>query len=166
MAPHRPPMEHAFRMGPPGRWWDNQETALKLGLSTDQQKKMDDIFQQSRLKLIDQHASVEKEEAILEPMLAADQPDERRILTQIDKVAQSRAELEKANARMLLGLRRVLTTTQWQTLQTLDPGPGGREGRRDRERRREPDPNGSPNPSPSGTPPPPAGGAGAPGGDL
>jgi Spy/CpxP family protein refolding chaperone len=121
MAAHRPPMEHAFRMGPRGRWWDNPDISQKLGLSADQQKKMDDIFQQSRLKLIDQHAAVEKEETILEPLLAAEQPDEARILAQIDKVAQSRAELEKANARMLLGLRGVLTTAQWKTLQTLGP---------------------------------------------
>jgi periplasmic protein CpxP/Spy len=121
MAPHRPPMERAFRMGPRGRWWDNPDIAQKLGLSADQQKKMDDIFQQSRLKLIDEHAAVEKEETILEPLLSADQPDEARILAQIDKVAQSRAELEKANARMLLGLRGVLTTAQWKTLQTLAP---------------------------------------------
>jgi Spy/CpxP family protein refolding chaperone len=133
MDPHRPPMEHAFRMGPRGRWWDNPEIAQKLGLNADQQKKMDDIFQQSRLKLIDEHASVEKEETILEPLLAAEQPDESRILAQIDKVAQSRAELEKANARMLLGLRGVLTTAQWKTLQTLGPE------RRERFERREQD---------------------------
>lgn len=135
MAPHQPPLEHAFRMGPLGRWWDEPLVAQKLGLSADQQKKMDDIFLQSRLKLIDQHAAVEKDEAVLEPMLSSDQPDEAKILSQIDKVAQSRAELEKANARMLLGLRRVLTAAQWQTLQTLDPRPEGRgvpDGRRGR----------------------------------
>ncbi len=158
MAAHRPPMEHAFRMGPHGRWWDNPETAQKLGLSADQQKKMDDIFLQSRLKLIDEHASVEKEEAILEPLLSADQPDESRILAQIDKVAQSRAELEKANARMLLGLRGVLTTAQWKTLQTLGPE------RRDRFERREQDgPRGRRSPDNNGAPPPPSG-APAPGG--
>ena len=140
-GPHRPPMERAFHMGPRGRWWNNPELAQKVGLSADQQKKMDDIFQQSRLKLIDQHAAVEKEEAILEPMLSTDQPDEGRILSQIDKVAQSRAELEKANARMLLGLRRVLTTAQWQTLRTMEPerrGGRGFEGRDGRREHREP----------------------------
>jgi Spy/CpxP family protein refolding chaperone len=168
MAPHRPPMEHAFRMGPRGRWWNNPETAQKVGLSADQQKKMDDIFLQSRLKLIDEHAAVEKEEAILEPLLSAEQPDESRILAQIDKVAQSRAELEKANARMLLGLRGVLTTAQWKTLQTL--GQERREDRRGpdsprgpRARRAPdgpPDGNGGPAaPSPS-APPPPNGGMG------
>lgn len=154
MSPHRPPMERAFRMGPRGRWWNNAEIAQKLGLSADQQKKMDDIFLQSRLKLIDEHASVEKQEAILEPLLSAEQPDESRILAQIDKVAQSRAELEKANARMLLGLRGVLTTAQWKTLQTLGPGRGDRrgpDGARGRHGR------GGPDGPPSGDgPPPPA----------
>jgi periplasmic protein CpxP/Spy len=157
MSPHRPPMERAFRMGPHGRWWNNSDVAQKLGLSTDQQKKMDDIFLQSRLKLIDQHAAVEKEETILEPLLAAEQPDETRILAQIDKVAQARAELEKANARMLLGLRGVLTTAQWKTLQTLGPGDRGRRGADDRRGRhgsdRAPAENGG-SPAPGNPPPP------------
>lgn len=159
MAPHRPPMERAFRMGPRGRWWDNSEIAQKVGLTADQQKKMDDIFQQSRLKLIDEHASVEKEEAILEPLLSAEQPDEARILAQIDKVAQSRAELEKANARMLLGLRGVLTTAQWKTLQTLGPPPGDGFGRRGLDNSRSPRNRRGPGGPPDGVapaPPPPS----------
>jgi protein CpxP len=54
-------------------------------------------------------------------LLAADQPDEGKILAQIDRVAQARAELEKANGRMLLGLRRLLTADQWKTLQAEEP---------------------------------------------
>jgi len=61
-----------LRLGPPGRWWDDPEFIKKLGLSDDQQKKMDDIFNTSRLKLIDQFAAVQKEEAIMEPLVAAD----------------------------------------------------------------------------------------------
>ena len=169
MTPHRPPMERAFRMGPRGRWWNNPEVAQKLGLSTDQQKKMDDIFQQSRLKLIDQHAAVEKEETILEPLLSAEQPDETRVLAQIDKVAQARAELEKANARMLLGLRSVLTTAQWKTLQTLGPESrearrGGPDGPRAPRGRRAPDgpPDGN-GPAAPGNPPAPGGAPAGPG---
>jgi len=107
-----------------GRWWKNPEMVEKLGVTADQQKKMDDIFQQHRLKLIDVTAAVEREEVTLQPMMEADQPDEARIVAQIDKVAQARAELEKANARMLLGIRRVLTPDQWKKLQAETPRPG------------------------------------------
>ncbi|MGA1995231.1 MAG: Spy/CpxP family protein refolding chaperone [Bryobacteraceae bacterium] len=110
--------------GGPGRWWENQELVQRLGLTADQQKKMEDIFQQSRIKLIDLNAALQKEEAIMEPLMAADQPDETKLLAQIDKVAQARAELEKANGRMLVGMRRVLTPDQWKKLQA--EGPGGR----------------------------------------
>ncbi len=135
MEGRRPPMERAFHLGPHGRWWNNPEFAQKLGLTPDQQKKMEAVFEQSRPSLMDLSANVRKEEVAMEPLLAADQPDEGKILAQIDRVAQARAELEKANARMLLGLRRVLTPEQWKTLQADEPrghyphfGPGPRPG--------------------------------------
>jgi hypothetical protein len=53
----------------------------------------------------------------MEPLMRDDQPNEAKILGQIDKVAQARAELEKANARFLLGLRSKLTPEQWKLLE-------------------------------------------------
>jgi protein CpxP len=117
----RPPMERAFHMGPRGRWWNNPDFVKKLSLTSDQQKKMEAVFEQSRPSLMDLSATVRKEEMAMEPLLSADQPDEGKILAQIDRVAQARAELEKSYARMLLGLRRVLTRDQWKTLQADDP---------------------------------------------
>ena len=117
---HRPPMEQALS-GPGGKWWHDPGMAQKLALQPDQQKKMDDIFQQHRLKLIDLTATLQKEETIMEPLVGAEQPDEAKILAQIDRVAQARAELEKANARMLLGIRRTLTQDQWKKLKEEHP---------------------------------------------
>jgi Spy/CpxP family protein refolding chaperone len=98
-------------------WWKNPDIAQKISLTADQQKRMDDIFQQSRLQLIDLKANVEKQEVILEPMLSANPPDTNKVLSQIDRVASARADLEKANARMLLGIRGVLSADQWTKLQ-------------------------------------------------
>jgi periplasmic protein CpxP/Spy len=115
-----PPMERSFRAGGgPGRWWDNPNVAQQVGITDDQKKKMDDIFQQHKLQLIDLKATLEKQEAILQPLIGADQPDESKILSQIDAIAQARAELEKANARMLFGIRTVLTPDQWKKLRTM-----------------------------------------------
>ena len=119
MTPRRPPMERAFRMGPHGRWWNNPEIAQKVGLSADQQKKMDDIFQQHRLKLVDLHANLEKQQILIRPLIEADNPNESQVLAQIDKIAQARAELEKADAHMLFDIRKVLTADQWQKLKVL-----------------------------------------------
>jgi len=139
MPPPRPGRspDRMMQPGVGGRWWNNPDMAQRLSLNSDQQKKMDDIFQANRLRLIDLNATLQKEEITMEPLLSSDSPDEPKVLAQIDKVAQARAELEKANARFLLGIRRVLTLDQWKKLQTERPnggaaggpdGPGPRRG--------------------------------------
>jgi len=117
--PGPPPMERAFHGWAPGRWWDNPNFAQQVGITDDQKKKMDDIFQQNKLKLIDLKAALEKQEAIMHPLIEADQPDEAKILSQIDAIAQARAELEKANARMLLSIRTQLTPDQWKKVRAM-----------------------------------------------
>ncbi len=114
------------QMGMPGggRWWTDAAMVQKLGLSEDQQKRLTEAFLQNRLKLVELSATVQKEELMLEPLLAADRLDEAKTAAQIDRVAQARAELEKTNGRMLLGLRSVLTPDQWKKLQAERPMPG------------------------------------------
>ena len=117
----------------PGRWWSDPHMVQQLGLTADQQHRMDDLFQARRLKLIDMSAALQKEEVIMEPLLEADRPDEAKILVQIDRIAQARAELEKANARLLLGLRSVLTQDQWKKLQA-ERAHGPEDGHRGQDR--------------------------------
>ena len=98
MEGHRPPMERAFHMGPRGRWWNNPDTVKKLSLTADQQKRIEAVAEQSRPGLTTRLDSLRNEEKEMMPLLAVDTPDESKILAQIDRVAQARAELEKANA--------------------------------------------------------------------
>jgi len=117
---HRPPMERAFgRQGDAGKWWNNPRIVEKLKLTDDQRKTMDGILLEHREKLIDLRATVQKAELELEPLMKDDQPNEAKILSGIDKVAQARAELEKANARFLLALRSKLTPEQWKMVQGM-----------------------------------------------
>jgi periplasmic protein CpxP/Spy len=161
-----PPMERTFHDGQFGRWWENPKIAQAIGLTDDQKKKMDDIFQQHRLHLIDLKANLEKAEVEMHPLIEADQPDESQVLAQIDKVAQARAELEKADARMLFDVRKTLSADQWQKLKALHAehredmmrhdgsrGPGGPTSWQHR-----PAPPIGPGSS-AGSPPPPQGGS-------
>ena len=104
-----------------GKWWKNSEVVQKVGLSDSQVQQMEKIFQEYRLKLIDQHAALQKEELTLEPLIESEQPDETKIAAQIDRVADARAALEKSNAMMFLGIRKVMTVDQWKTLQSISP---------------------------------------------
>ncbi len=118
MAGHRPPMERAFGgSGFEGRWWNNPRVIERLKLTDDQRKQFDKILLDHRENLVDLHANLQKAELSLEPLVKDDNPNEGAILAQIDKVAQARAELEKANARYLLALRSKLTPDQWKQVQ-------------------------------------------------
>ena len=144
---------------PPGTWWKNPATVTALTLTADQQKKLDDIFLQSRISLIHLHASLEEEQLKLEPLLNANPPDQAKSLAQISKIADLRADLEKADAKMLLSLRAVLSADQWTKLQA------DQRSRRDlRNQDRGPRPKGQGRPgAPSGPGgPPPGNGPGAP----
>ncbi len=135
-GPGGPGMDHGSDrgMGPHGMWWKNPETVSAIGLSADQQKKIEDLFTQSRVQLIDLHSALEKEQVLLEPVLDANPVDQAKAISAIDKIANTRADLEKANAKMLLSIRGVLTPEQWTKLQTQRPhgrGPGGPDAKRE-----------------------------------
>ena len=126
---HRPPMERAFGPhGDGGRWWNNPKLIERLKITDEQRKAFDVILLEHRTKLIDLRASLEKAELALEPMMREDQPNEAGILAQIDKVAQARAELEKANARFLLDIRGKLTPEQRKLLEADRDRHGDRGG--------------------------------------
>jgi Spy/CpxP family protein refolding chaperone len=120
-------------MLPFGMWWKNPEVASRIGLSAEQQKRIEDLFIQSRVKLITQHALLQEEQLMLRPLLDATPFDEAKAMEQIDKIADTRADLEKTNAKMLLNIRGVLTAEQWTKLRSgrhamHRPGEGGEMG--------------------------------------
>ena len=104
--------------GPMGKWWTNSALVQKLGLSETQVQKIEKIFQDHRTQLIDLRANVEKAEAVLEPLVEVEHPNEAQVTAQIDKIAQARGNLEKSNAQMLLAIRQVLTVDQWKQLRS------------------------------------------------
>jgi Spy/CpxP family protein refolding chaperone len=130
--PGNGPQHHLFRdthekgggehgLLPPGRWWKNAEAVKNIGLDDGQVQKIEQSFQESRLKLVDLHANLQKEEFRLEPLLEADAPEESAVLGAIDRIAAARAALEKANAQMAFSIRRVLTPEQWKKLRASRP---------------------------------------------
>lgn len=123
-----------------GAWWKDSELAKQIELTPDQSKQIEQKFMESRLKLIDERADLEKQETLLQSMMDEDRPDEAKVSTQLDKVVAARGRLEKENAMMMLSIRRVLSVEQWKKLQTIQhehermggmnwmrraPGPGG-----------------------------------------
>ncbi len=108
-----------------GKWWMNPAMVQKLALADAQVQQIEKVFQEHRSQLLDLGSALEKQEAALEPLITADHLNEGQIAVQIDKIAQTRANLEKSNSMMLLAMRRVLTVDQWKQLQSQRMGPRG-----------------------------------------
>jgi len=107
-APGRP----GFQFGPPDRWWDDRGFARSLKLRPDQQTRMDAIFEQNRGALSSRLQTLQQAESQMAEIAAAPEPDEAALSAQIDRVAQARAELEKANTHMLLQIRKQMDPDQ------------------------------------------------------
>jgi Spy/CpxP family protein refolding chaperone len=118
MAPLAP--AKAPRPGPDlGKWWKNSEIAKHLQLSDSQVSQIEQTFLDHRLKLIDLRADVERQEAKLQPLIEADQPDEAKVSAQLDLLLAARNRLEKANAMMMLSIRKILSVEQWKKLEAI-----------------------------------------------
>jgi len=110
-------MRGGLQLGPPGRWWDDRGFAKSLGLRPEQKKKMDDIFNANKGTILLRYQSLQQDEARLEDATREEQLDEASIFAAIDRVAQARASLEKANAHMLLLIRREMDKDQTERLE-------------------------------------------------
>lgn len=117
-APSGPPMEHSFHEQH-GRWWDNPRLASEVGLSDAQKKQMDGIFMKYRPQLEGLRSTLHNDEKAMHPLLDANQVDQGAVLQQVDIIADARANLEKANARMLLEIRNIFSPEQWQKLRMV-----------------------------------------------
>jgi Spy/CpxP family protein refolding chaperone len=105
-------MRGGLQLGPPGRWWDDKHFAKQLHLSGDQQHRMDSIFEQNRAVLLKRFEGLQQEEQKMEALTHARTLDENALFAQIDRVAQARADLEKANTHLLFQIRNEMDADQ------------------------------------------------------
>ena len=116
-----PPSDNraGLQFGPPGRWWDDRGFAKNLKLRPDQQQRMDAIFEQNRGALMARFQGLQQAEAQLDELSKSPAPDEAALFAQIDRVAQARAELEKANTHLLLQIRKEMDAEQIKRLEKM-----------------------------------------------
>ena len=105
--------------GPVGRWWDDKSVVHAIGLSNEQQKKMDVIFNANKPAILAAYKSYLAEQAKLDALSKQSQVDQSRMFAAIDAVSQAKASLEKANTLMLLQIRQQMEPDQVTKLETI-----------------------------------------------
>jgi Spy/CpxP family protein refolding chaperone len=106
------PMRGGVQFGPPNRWWDDKHYAKTLHLRADQKKRMDGLFDENRANLVNRYETLQQEESKMETLSHAQTLDEAALFAQIDRVAQARADLEKATTHLMLQVRKEMDADQ------------------------------------------------------
>lgn len=101
----------------PPRWWNSEQYRRELGLTPEQSKRLEEIFQQAAPAQRDLLKKLEEAEAQFERLVAS--ASEKVVIEQINTVVNARAELNRSNSIMLYRMRRVLTPDQWTRLGAL-----------------------------------------------
>jgi Spy/CpxP family protein refolding chaperone len=105
-------MRGGMQFGPPSRWWDDKHYAKTLHLRPGQKKRMDGLFDENRANLVNRYEALEQEEQKMETLSHAHTLDETALFAQIDRVAQARADLEKATTHLMLQVRKEMDADQ------------------------------------------------------
>jgi len=105
--------------GPVGRWWDDKAVVRTIGLSTNQQKKMDVIFDANKGAIVATYKTFLAEQAKLDAISKQSQVDQSKMFAAIDAVSQARVALQKANTQMLLQIREQMNADQIAKLEAL-----------------------------------------------
>jgi TonB family protein len=102
-----------------GKWWKNSEIVKRLQLSEAQVGRIEQSFLNHRQELAALNDELNRLESQLTALMQADPVDESKVRAQTELVAASRASLERANASLMIAIRKDLTKEQWARLEEI-----------------------------------------------
>ena len=98
------------------KWWQADGVIKELGLTPEQTRRLEDIFQKAVPTLKAHKTALDTAEAQFERLIES---GDESAMEQINVVEAARAELNKTRARMLWNMRQVLTRDQWARFTAL-----------------------------------------------
>jgi Spy/CpxP family protein refolding chaperone len=114
------PQRNALQFGPVGRWWDDKSVVREIGLSRDQQKKMDTIFDANKPAILASYKTFLKAQAKLDAVNKDTKADKATVFAAIDAVNNARSDLQKATSAMLMQIRGEMDENQITRLEKLE----------------------------------------------
>lgn len=101
------------------KWWKSERFIQELGLTKEQSRQVEEVFQASWPALQAAKADLDRLETELSAVIADGTAPEAKVLHQIDKVEASRSVMGRARSLMLYRMHRVLTPEQRVKLKAL-----------------------------------------------
>jgi Spy/CpxP family protein refolding chaperone len=98
------------------KWWQSDDFKKELGLTPEQTRQLEDVFQKALPGLKVQKTALDAAEAQFERLI---EKGDEAAMEQINVVEAARAELNKSRGLMLWNMRKVLTRSQWAKFTAL-----------------------------------------------
>ncbi len=109
------------------KWWQSDRYQRELGLTQEQSRRLEEIFQNAMPTLRAQKKAFDEAEAEFGRLV--ERGDDNAVMDQVSRVEAARSELSKTRTHMLLRMRRALTTDQWLKLGALQQADERERGR-------------------------------------
>lgn len=101
------------------KWWQSAEVQTEIGLTADQETRIEAIFQELRPTLRELMHRLDREEKELSRLMHAMVAEEWEVALQIDQVEAARSALGKTRTLMLYRMHKVLEPAQIEALHKL-----------------------------------------------
>jgi hypothetical protein len=110
---------NGVQFGPVGRWWDDRSVVRTIGLSSEQKRKMDTVFDTNKPALLTAYRNYLEKQSKLTALSKDPNADKTTTFAAIDALSQARAQLQKTAAQIYIEIRQQMNTQQIEKLQQI-----------------------------------------------
>lgn len=99
------------------KWWMSDHYKRELGLTADQSRRLEEVFQAALPTLRSQKKALDDAEQQFSQVMQRN--NYSLVMEQVDQLEAARANLNRTRTMMLVNMRKVLTTDQWIKLDAM-----------------------------------------------
>ena len=99
------------------KWWMSDQYKRELGLTADQSRRLEEIFQAALPSLRTQKKALDDADKQFQDVMQ--RGNYSSVMEQVDRLEASRAALNRTRTLMLVNMRKLLTTDQWIKLDAM-----------------------------------------------
>jgi len=99
------------------KWWMSDQYKRELSLTTDQSRRLEEVFQAALPTLRTQKKALDDADQQFQLMMQ--RGNYSSVMEQVDHLEAARSNLNRTRAMMLVNMRKLLTTDQWIKLDAM-----------------------------------------------
>jgi len=99
------------------KWWMSDQYKKELGLTADQSRRLEEVFQAALPTLRTQKKALDDAEQQFQQVMQ--RGNYSSVMEQVDHLEAARANLNRTRTMMLVNMRKLLTTDQWIKLDAM-----------------------------------------------